>query len=370
MIPPMRIAVVNQSAGGGATVAARLTLHLANRGHDVAWFPGADEGDPIRLLAELAVFRPDIVHAHCWYNSYPYAAILELASRFTTALTVHDPFVVNQFGPECWECRRNPLCLGCPALPLRRRFYPNYRVRARLAKRRVNRRLSCHVVYPSRWIRDRLARTEWADLPGTVLPFGVDLPPDPARAPEPPGTPPRLLFVGNMYAASDDRKGLPVLLEAFRRQVLPAYPAATLTIAGRLEGDVAAAAGPGLRILGDVPAVRLPSVYAGADVLVTPSLADNLPLVVLEGMAAALPVVATRAGGIPEAVVHGRTGLLVPPGQAGPLGGAVLSLLRDRDLAVRMGRAGRRRVEEEFRVELHLDRLAALYGRLGGSPAG
>jgi glycosyltransferase involved in cell wall biosynthesis len=101
-----------------------------------------------------------------------------------------------------------------------------------------------------------------------------------------------------------------------------------------------------------------------ADVMILPSLAEGLPLAVLEAMACARPVVATAVGGVPDAVVDGQTGYLVPPGQTDPLSQATLRLLRNREEAERMGAAGRRRVESHFSVERCVAAVQELYEQL------
>lgn len=105
-----------------------------------------------------------------------------------------------------------------------------------------------------------------------------------------------------------------------------------------------------------------PSAYMRAmDVLVLPTTGDALPRVVLEAMAHGRPVVASAVGGVPELVVHGRTGLLAAPGDADAFAAAIALLLGDRALGEQMGRAGRRRVEEEFTVERTVKAIAQLY---------
>lgn len=95
----------------------------------------------------------------------------------------------------------------------------------------------------------------------------------------------------------------------------------------------------------------MPELYATADVVVLPALADPLPLVIIEAMSAGKPVVASAVGGIPEMVVHGETGLLVPPDRPDALAGAVIELLADPDLRARMGRAGQARARSHFSIE-------------------
>jgi phosphatidyl-myo-inositol dimannoside synthase len=85
--------------------------------------------------------------------------------------------------------------------------------------------------------------------------------------------------------------------------------------------------------------------YAQADIFALPSRQEGFGIVFLEAMAAGLPVVAARAGGVPEVVVEGETGLLVPPGDVHALAGALSSLLRNPMQRTRLGAAGRRRSE-------------------------
>jgi glycosyltransferase involved in cell wall biosynthesis len=95
----------------------------------------------------------------------------------------------------------------------------------------------------------------------------------------------------------------------------------------------------------------VPELLAEVTVSVLPSLSEGLSNAVLESMAAGVPVVATAIGGNPEAVEDGVTGFLVPPRDAGTLARAISTLLEDRELATRLGRAGRQRVEERFSDE-------------------
>ena len=108
-----------------------------------------------------------------------------------------------------------------------------------------------------------------------------------------------------------------------------------LGLAGRVE------------FLGHVPDIKC--FYGSIDVLVLPSIhTEGLPLVVLEAMAAALPIVATTVGGTPEAIRDGHDGLLVPPADAAALANALDRLLADALLRRRLGESARRRVVRDF----------------------
>jgi glycosyltransferase involved in cell wall biosynthesis len=107
-------------------------------------------------------------------------------------------------------------------------------------------------------------------------------------------------------------------------------------------------------------------VMADLDVFVLPSLWEGFGLVLVEAMAAGRPVVASAVGPIPEIVVDGVTGLLVPPGDPAALAEAVTRLLRDPELAAAFGRAGRARVEGHLRLDTMVERTEALYDELLG----
>jgi len=108
----------------------------------------------------------------------------------------------------------------------------------------------------------------------------------------------------------------------------------------------------------------VPAQLAQADVFVLSSRSEGLPMSILEAMAAGLPVVASAVGGVPELVVDGETGLLVPPGDERALAAALARIVGDASLRTRLGAAGRARAEERFALELFRARHIELYARL------
>jgi glycosyltransferase involved in cell wall biosynthesis len=155
------------------------------------------------------------------------------------------------------------------------------------------------------------------------------------------------------------RKGIEDFLEAVAR-LAGGEPQARFAIAGdEADGTGYRSAleryamqlglGSRVRFLGarrDVPAL-----LGQASVSVLPSLSEGLSNVLLESMAAGVPVVATRVGGAPEVIDDGRTGLLVPAGRPGELARAILRLLEHPELAARLGLAGRQTVRTRYSLD-------------------
>lgn len=108
----------------------------------------------------------------------------------------------------------------------------------------------------------------------------------------------------------------------------------------------------------------VPELLSQVSVSVLPSLSEGLSNAVLESMAAAVPVVATRIGGTPEMIEDGVTGLLVPPRDSAALASAIRRVLEDHELAARLGQAARRQVAEDFSLEHMVRETERLYSIL------
>jgi len=170
--------------------------------------------------------------------------------------------------------------------------------------------------------------------------------------------------VGNV-AHMADHKGQRYLVAAVPR-ILEAEPRARVFIVGdgelrdALEAQVAeldighAVTFTGFR-------TDVPQWLDFFDVFVMSSHLEGLCTSVLDALAMRKPVVAAAAGGLPEIVRHEVTGLLVPPREPEPLADAIVRLLRDRELARRLGEAGRRVVEEEFSAESMVEGTLRVY---------
>jgi glycosyltransferase involved in cell wall biosynthesis len=120
-----------------------------------------------------------------------------------------------------------------------------------------------------------------------------------------------------------------------------------------------AGCGNSIHFLGFVP--DFSSFLENIDLFVLPSLIEGLPNVLLEALAAAKPVVATAVGGVPDIVVNGETGVLIPPGDSRQLAEAMIRLLSDPGLAKAMGQAGKEAIRKSHSFDKQLQLLMEVY---------
>ena len=213
-----------------------------------------------------------------------------------------------------------------------------------------------------------------------VLPNGVDVeeiaaltPPGAAAVAEAAlpalrGADPVFLSVGRLegYKGFDDARAALATLHAQGRLgptwawvIVGEGPGAAL-----LRRGLTPALAPHVHFTGRVEDALLHSLYERADLFVHPTHYEGSSLVTLEAMAHGRAVVATRAGGIPDKVTHGVTGLLVAPADRPGLAAALGELAQDRPRREVMGTAGRRRVRDAFACSVLVDRTLALYEEL------
>ncbi len=387
--------------GGIGTYTWTQARALARLGHEVHVLAGSREGPALRRTeeGEVTVWRRGVEglaaragrglgHAglHWSRNRLENAAAMraglaELARRV-------DFDVVEM--PECGaeglllggpERRRRIVRLHSPAA-LIQGFYDVPRLDrwlcARLERRAARRAggySSC-----SAFLAEQGARVLGIESPVPVWPNGIDL--ESADAVERfdlrrelglRSTRRIVLFAGRL----ERRKGAH-LLPAIARRVLARDDVALVLVGDdlfgalgrellpRFEADGVAGA---VHALGRQPVERVRGALHQADVALVPSLWESCPYAVLEAMAAAAPIVAAAAGGVPELIGDGREGLLAPVGDVEALSGAVLRLLEDRSLAERLAAAARARAETELDSTRVAERAARFYAGVaaGGS---
>ena len=242
------------------------------------------------------------------------------------------------------------------------RFVPDGTPRRRLATVRGYLRIEAalarlgHVVVPSHALADYLWEHGFPQTRLRVIPYGIDL-----RRSEP-GLP-HEPFVVATSAYLYPRKGVDTLIAACALVKRPLV----LEIFG--DGELrpvlerqAHELGVETRFHGDVPDVR--TRLDGIDLFVLPTRGDNLPVAILEAMAAAVPVVATRVGGVPELVVDGETGLLVNVDDPQGMAAAIERLVADPEQRAVYARAGARRAADLFEAGGVARRMVGLYEEL------
>jgi colanic acid/amylovoran biosynthesis glycosyltransferase len=296
-----------------------------------------------RVDRTVRALRPALIHAHMGQDG---AIMLPVARRLGL------PLVVTFHGFDATATDET-----LRRLSLRTRVY--------LRRREALKREAQLVVAVSEFTRDRLLERGFPVGKTVVHYIGVDreyFRPDPAVAREP-----IALFVGRLI----EKKGAAHLIAAMR-EVQARLPSAELVLAGTgapREALERQAREEGVRatFLGRIRPEEVRAWMGRARVLCVPSVraangdAEGLPIVALEAMAMGLPVVGSRSAGIPEAVVHGETGLLGAEGDRAALASNLHALLGDPDLWQRMSAAAMRRVEERFDLRRQTAALEDLY---------
>ena len=224
------------------------------------------------------------------------------------------------------------------------------------------------VIALTRPAADRLMRDGIPEPRIRVIPPGYD--PDlfatAADAPDPfPDLGrPRVGYVGRIAPQKD----VGTLISAFGRLTTPAC----LLIVGDGPGRRAAEAqarplaGP-VRFTGFAPHARIPAVLRHIDQLVLATRYEELPSVLIEAMAAGLPVIASRVGGIPALVDYDVNGLLVPPGDAAALAAAITRVLTEPGTAARLAAAARQ-TAQQYTWPALARQVAAVYQQVTGKP--
>jgi len=289
----------------------RIPMELpAASPHGLARFAARGPRSAAQLLSTVRRFRPDVIHLQGAGPNAAYFAALRRLIPAPVVLTTQ-----GEYGFDAHGVFERSLTL---------------RTGLRHLLRRADAVTAC-----SQFVLDELG----AD--GEVVPNGVDPRDFEVARPEVNGLG-RYVFAAARLA---EQKGLDVLLHAFTAAPLDGR---RLVIAGdgperasleRLAGTLGL--DERVTFLGAVGRSQLASVLRGSDVFAFPSRREPFGIALLEAMAAEVPAVATRAGGIPEFARDGENALLVPPDDAAGLASALVRLVREPELCARLVRGGR-----------------------------
>jgi L-malate glycosyltransferase len=299
----------------------------------------------VRLVRHLKSQRVEVVHSHDAYTSVYATMCAKLA--------------------------------GIPGVIASRRSWHSPHLRGRILRaNRLAYRFADRVVGNSPSV-SRLIESEGVPASRVItIPNFLDpqsftpMPPDRRRAMlDDLGVPPEAFVVG-IVARLADVKDQPTLVRAVAqlRETIPNLHCVLVGDGperGRIEALIATLElGRSVHLAGERP--QIPNLHGLFDVSVLCSLDEAFPNSVLEAMAASRPVVATRVGGIPDAVRDGETGLLVPPADPDALAAAIHRLFDDAELRERFGRAGNLAAREGYGMSTVLQQVEALYTELSG----
>ncbi|RME47958.1 MAG: glycosyltransferase [Chloroflexi bacterium] len=409
----MRIVHINylDHYGGAAIAARRLHQAMRRAGHDsrmLVWSKYTDDPNIDlferrafwRGLSQLVgkrldawglqyLFHPasmrlpehpwlkeaDVVNLHQFHGGYLDLNLLpRLARTRPLVWTMHDLWaatghcaIAAYYRCDRWQTG----CGRCPDL----RAYPAVRrdLTGRMwrLKQRIYARTPMAVVTPSRWLATRYEQSPLFDsVPVHHIANGVDIhrfrPIPKASAREALGLPydKRILMFGAASLAEPD-KGAALLADALTS--LPSLvrdDLCILLLGTRQERLQASLQALDVRTLGPVQNEALLAIaYAAADLFVLPSLAENLPNMLIESLACGTPCVAFDVGGCREIIEHGRTGYLARPGDATDLAHGIATLLQDDNGRANMAQMGLAKVREQYDVDRQAHEYLLLYER-------
>jgi Glycosyl transferases group 1 len=325
-------------------------------GNEIFTSPRAPQKTPWKpnTSKNAVVQQTEILHLHWIAKLLDYESFFEsLGPDQPVVWTLHD---MNAFTGGCHftgGCENyNRGCGNCPQIA--RSAQRDISQQSFAIKQQALKDINLHVVAPSRWLLDRASSSLMLEHAKsfTHIPYGISTadyyPMDRLEARARLGIDPNVIVVG--FGAMDvksRRKGAAELTKAL--SFLADLPNVECLVFGTGQLPPTTLPMPRLRELGSIRGtLQQRTVYSASDVFVLPSLEDNLPLTGLEAMACGTPVVAFAAGGIPDYVLDGSTGLLAATGDSDELGRHIRRLALSPKIASEMGYSARRLILREY----------------------
>jgi glycosyltransferase involved in cell wall biosynthesis len=311
----------------------------------------------------------DILNFHNLHGGYfNYLSIPSLTRKKPAVWTLHDMWSFTGHCSYSYDCDRwKNGCGSCPyPEEYPKIYFDNTRLEWRL-KNRAYTNSNLHIVAPSKWLCDLAKDSMLSRFSVSHIPYGLDLdiykPLDREECRNSLGIKKNkkvLLF--SAFNVEDRRKGGDLLYKALEKIPLSLREDLCLLVIG--EGRKIP------RLIDGVDFINLgfieddesrAIVYSSADLLVFPTRADNLPLVLQESMACGTPMVSFRVGGVPELVRPGLTGYLAEPEDADSLGKGIVQLLEDDNFRVKLSEGCRSIALEEYALEKQAKSYIKLY---------
>lgn len=336
-------------------------LRALSAGARMVWSTSSKRG----LASALQRFSPDVVHCHNVYHQLSPSILAAIrAAGVPCVMTLHDYKLAC---PSYQMLNKGELCQLCVtggtwhAAQQRCKNGSLGSSTLLAVEAGIHRATDAYApvdifISPSQFLADVIARSGVSSERLRVISNFVDVQSIPQAGDDGSG----FLFAGRL----SPEKGVDTLIEAMAH--VPAHVRLDVAGDGPLRQSLEAlanAVAPGQVVFhGRLDAVELHQLLARSVASVVPSRwYENQPMTILESFAAGVPVVATNLGGMPELIRTEVDGLIVPHNDPPALGQALTRLSGDRDLARRLGRSARARLEEHFGAPAHLEAIMQAY---------
>lgn len=313
--------------------------------------------------------QADVINFHNLHTGYfNYLALPVLTKNKPAVFTLHDMWSFTGHCAYSYECDR--WGKGCGHCPHPETYPEIHRDNTHLEwklKNWIYSKSYLNVVAPSKWLYENAKQSILNHFPIHHIPYGIDTdayqPLDPKKCRSILGIPlDKNVLMFGAEKLKDSRKGGNLLLRAI--ELLPSsLKAETQLIVLGNDGDaIATAVGMPSLNLGFVDSDRFKSIaYSAADLLIFPTRADNLPLVLQESMSCGTPMVSFKVGGVPDLVRPGITGYLAAPEDANDFCNGIVQLLEDQTLRQSMRHNCREIALHEYALELQTQRYLEVY---------
>ncbi|HEY9673861.1 MAG TPA: glycosyltransferase family 4 protein [Waterburya sp.] len=309
---------------------------------------------------------------HAGYLGYFNYLVLPLLTKNKPAIfTLHDMWSFTGHCAYSYDCERWKVgCGNCPYLDAEPIVFRDNTHLAWKLKNAVYHRSNLTFVAPSRWLFEQAKQSMLSQFPIHHIPYGIDTkayqPLDSEACRAVLGIPKhkKVLLFGSV-SLENSRKGGDLLLEALSKLPESLKADIMLLIFGENDETITKALGMQVLSLGYLSKDCFKSLaFSAADLLIFPTRADNLPVVVQESLACGTPIVSFNLGGVSDLVRPGLTGYLAQPEDTNELCNGIVHLLEDHSLRQRMGQQCREIALQEYSLELQAHRYIELYNQV------
>jgi glycosyltransferase involved in cell wall biosynthesis len=339
----------------------KIYRHRNNQDFSAHWLPD-------KINSKIQQIDPDIVNLH-WISA-GYVQIESIA-RFKKPLvwTLHDMWAFTggcHYNQECQKYTAS--CGACPQLGSKQNWDLSRWVWQRKQKSWQNSNLT--IVASSSWMRDCAKSSSlFKDLRIELIPYGIDLevykPINRQIARELLRLPQnkKLILFGSLKGTGDLRKGFQLLEPALQKISQSSWQNnIELVVFGASAPEKATAFGLKTNYLGTLnDELCLVLTYSAADVLVLPSVQDNLPITVMEALACGIPCVGFDVGGFADMVEHQKNGYLAQPYKIEDLANGIIWTIENDERQQKLSYNSRLKAEREYTLEIQANRYLSLF---------